>query len=625
MVIIKKKNSKLTDNRWLIGGIVIVLFTFILFSPSINYEFVNWDDDVNILENSSVKKLDAEHVKQIFTEHVIGNYNPLSILTFAIEYHFVGESPKLYHLNNLLLHLLCTLLVYILMRRLEISFLTSLIVALLFGIHPMRVESVVWITERKDVLFGAFYLTSLLFYIDFLKKKKNLFFLISIVAFIFSLLSKIQAVSLPFALLLIDYWMNRKPNRKLILEKVPFFALSLATGLIGIYFLRQQESLDVTNIFPLHQRIFIGSYSFVVYLIKSIYPYEMSTLYPYLKKLSLIYYLSIIPSLLIVSIPFFKFKTYKILTFGMFFFVFNIVFLLQIVGAGQGFIADRFTYIPYIGLFFIYASLIQFLLTKYPKSKMLIYSILAFYLIVLTVTTSNRIKVWQNSETLWTDVLEKYQQVPVAFNNLGRYYRIENKLDKALSNYNNAIKYNPEGSVSYNNRGKIFFDTGKIDLALADFDKCLSLDPESTDALANRGAAYGMRKEWQLALNDLTKAIELDPTHTNALKNRGFIYHQLKEYQKNIDDYEKYLELLPNDADIINTIGLCYFRLENFERAIVEYNRSIEINSTKGAFFINRSMANNSLGKKQEALLDALKAKELSYNVNPGYLNFLKQ
>ncbi|MEE4286377.1 MAG: hypothetical protein V2I31_09520, partial [Mariniphaga sp.] len=275
----KKFNKKIKNKqenhskKWLWAGLFIAAFTFLLFSPSLKYDFVNWDDDINIYENDNVVRFD---VNGIFTHHVIGNYNPLTTLTFALEYQMAGENPFLYHLNNLILHVLCTLLVLLLMRKLGLSFLVSLLVALLFGIHPMRVESVVWITERKDVLFGAFFLLSLIFYIDYLEKKKSLFFVLSLGVFVLSLLSKIQAVALAPTLLLIDYWYNRKPDRSLILEKIPFFLLALATGLAGIWFLRQQGSLDTGTSFPLVQRLFIGSYSFMVYIIKSLVPWEMS-------------------------------------------------------------------------------------------------------------------------------------------------------------------------------------------------------------------------------------------------------------------------------------------------------------------------------------------------------------
>jgi len=620
----KKIKTKQESNpkKWLWGGLFLAVFTFSLFSSSLKYDFVNWDDDVNIYENEHVVRFD---VNEIFTDHVIGNYNPLTTLTFALEYKIVGEKPFLYHLNNILLHVLCSLLVFLLMRKLGLSFLVSFLVALLFGIHPMRVESVVWVTERKDVLFGVFFLLSLIFYTDYLKKKKSLFFILSISVFILSLLSKIQAVALAPTLLLIDYWYNRKTDRKLILEKTPYFLLALATGIAGIWFLRQQGSLDTGTSFPLVQRLFIGSYSFVVYLIKSVVPWEMSALYPYPHKISAIFYLSMIPALAVIAVPVFKFKSNKTLTFGILFFLFNIAFLLQVVGAGQGFLADRFTYIPYIGLFLILAKTLETAAEKLPKQRSFIYSVLVVYLLLLTGVTFNRMKVWQNSETLWTDVIEKYPNTPLPYNNLGHYLRRQNQPERALENYNKAISLEPGKAQPYNNRGKIYFDRGEIDKALADYNKCIELEPNHVNALANRGAAFGMLQEWENALKDLNKALELEPFHSNALSNRAFVWFQQKEYRKSIADFRKYLSVKPGDADVINTIGLCHFRLKEYEKALAEFNRSIQIDATKGAFFLNRSLALNAMNDRTRALQDAQRAEQLGTNVNTEYINHLKQ
>jgi protein O-mannosyl-transferase len=608
-------------DKWIIGGLFILLVTFIVFYPSVKYDFVNWDDDVNITENLNVTNFD---INGMFTQSVIGGYNPLSVLSLAIDYKLAKGEPWLFHFNNLLLHLLCSLLVFILLKKLGVSFLVSFLVAFLFGIHPMRVESVAWITERKDVLFAFFYLLSIVLYVEFLKKKKWIFYLISVAIFILSLLSKIQAVSLPLSLLLIDYWLNRKFNLKLILEKLPFFVLSLITGLAGIYFLRQQGSLETGETFPFHQRLFIGSYSFMVYILKSIYPYKLSALHPYTKNLDVTYYLSMIPAILIAMIPVFSFRKNKFITFGILFFIVNIAFLLQVLGAGQGFLAERFTYIPYIGLFLIYAKLVESALHDFPQFKTAIYSIVGIYIFALIVITVNQRNTWKDSITLWNNVIEKHPNSSLAYNNLGHYYRQMNDYENALKNYNRAIEFDPKNSLTFNNRGKIYFDQGKVDLAMADYNSCLSIKPDFAEALANRGAGFGMKKEYDKALTDLNRALELDPTNSGALSNRGFVYYQMGEFEKNIADYTKFLQIVPNDADIINTIGLSYSNLKNFDRAIIEFNKSIKINPKQGAFFMNRSFAYNGKGEKVNALNDALAAQKLGFKVNENYLVFLK-
>lgn len=616
-----KSSSFMQRYKWLTGGIFILLAAFILFSPSLSYEFVNWDDELNIHENIHVRNFDIEG---IFTSHVIGNYNPLSNLTFAVEYRLVGENPWWYHFNNLMLHLLCTLLVLILLKKMEIPIWVSFVTALLFAIHPMRVESVVWITERKDVLFSAFYLLSLIFYIQYIRQKKAWYYVLALLVFILSLLSKIQAVALPLSLLLVDYWFSRKLSKKLVLEKIPFFVLSLVTGLVGIYFLRQQGSLDTTNLFQLHQRLFIGSYSFIVYLLKSVYPWQMSAIYPYPAKLTALFYLSMVPALAVAALPVIFFRKNRYLTFGLLFFIFNIAFMLQVVGAGQGFIADRFTYLPYLGLFLLFARGIEYLATRYPRIRMVVVSLTAVGMIALFATASRQVKVWENSKTLWTDVLSKQPKLALAYNNLGLYYRQAGNPDEAIKNYNLAIRYDPSKGYFYNNRGKVYFERGEFEQALEDCNKCLEITPDHVNALSNRGAIYGMKKNYEQALADLTRALELDPQNSSALSNRGVIYFETKEYEKTIGDYLRFLQIEPGNADIINTVGLCYLKLKIYDKALDYFNRSIELKPGEKAFFVNRSYTFYAMKDTTNALQDALQAEKLGYPIHPSYLKILQ-
>jgi len=317
---------------------------------------VTWDDDVNILKNPNLQVFDWRSIQGIFTDTVIGNYNPLSILSLAIEKAIFGLNATVIHVNNLLLHLVCVFFVYKIGVQLKLSPIAAGIVAVLFGIHPMRVESVAWVTERKDVLYGAFYFAAIYNYIRYLhfdKKRKGYLWLI-IGLFILALLSKIQAVALPLSFLAIDYLLKRDLNFKLILEKTSFFLLSLATGLMGIFFLSKEGSLDQVTEYTFLERIMVGGYSYIIYLAKFIFPYEMSPLYPYPSTIGWQFYAGTALLVPILTGLYYAFKQKQTaLLFGLAFFTFNVMFMLQVVGAGQGFTADRFTYVPYFGLFFL--------------------------------------------------------------------------------------------------------------------------------------------------------------------------------------------------------------------------------------------------------------------------------
>jgi len=606
-----------------ISLLVVLMVTAFLYYPTVHYEFVNWDDDVNVTQNPNVQQLTRENVRNMFTETVIGGYTPLTTLTFAVEKHFFGLNPKPFHIDNLILHLLCTALVFIFMKLMGINLFVSFIVAMLFGIHPMRTESVAWVTERKDVLYTLFYLLSVIFYIHFRKSGHSLLYLLSMGSFILSLLSKIQAVSLPLALIMVDYYLEKRFSFKQIPDKIPFFILSLVTGVAGIYFLKQTGSLETGTILPFFQRFFIGSYSLCVYIVKAVIPFEMTAIYPFPSKLTLLHYLSMPAVLAIAWIVWRAGKSHPEIIFGSLFFFVNVVFMLQVVGAGQGFIADRFTYVPYIGLFFILAFLADRLATGNLR-----YAVMAggtAYLLVLTVATHNRMKVWQNSETLFADVIRKYPKVAVAHNNLGKYYREHKQYDKAIASYNIALEIKPDGYATWSNRGKAYYDTGRTEEALADFNKSIEINGEYAEARSNRGAALATKGLFKESLSDFDKAIQLEPRNKAAWSNRSLAHYSLKEFRKAADDVTAYLRIEPDDPDMLNLRGLCYSQLNNHKEALADFDQAIRLRPSQGVFWQNRSFFYFKSGDKASALRDIQKAQELGIKVNPEYLRTLEK
>ena len=239
-------------NVWVLAAILLISFTVYL--PSLQNGFVNWDDGPNVYENPHILNITDwgslfENVKGIFATHVIGNYNPLPILSFAFEKKLYGlDRLGLWHLDNIVLHLVCVLLIFRIGLALGLKIIPAAFCALLFGVQPMRVESVAWLTERKDVLYGSFYLLALYYYIKSVSLSfRKRYILIILLSFILALLSKIQAVLLPLSMLLVDYYFGRKLSLKLVYEKWLYFLLSLITGIVGIYFLKTHGSVEINE------------------------------------------------------------------------------------------------------------------------------------------------------------------------------------------------------------------------------------------------------------------------------------------------------------------------------------------------------------------------------------------
>lgn len=615
----------------------ILIITFITFLPSLQNGFVNWDDDKNIYENPHIlETTNAEtffiNLKGIFTTHVIGNYNPLSVFSFAMEKMIYGmENIAMWHFDNILLHLICVLLIFRIALALGLKIIPAAFCALLFGIQPMRVESVAWLTERKDVLFGTFYLFALYYYIKSVKLsfKKRYVFLI-VISFILASLSKIQAVSLPLSMLAVDYFMGRKLSIKLIYEKWFYFFISLITGLVGIYFLNVQGSLDSNESFAFHERIFIGAYSYIVYIIKSLIPYRMIPMYPYPPSIGWEFYVSMIPSLAVVgSIYYFFKRQQKHIVFGLLFFTLNIMFMLQILSAGQGFIADRFTYIAYFGLFFIYAYLLQALLEKYKSSKKLILICCGLILGVYGYLNFQQNKIWKNGDTLWSHVIQYYTKATLPWGNRANYYRDHGQPQKALYDYSQTIALNTKKPEPFNSRGKLYFNSNNTDtlnLALQDYSKAILLAPEISEYYVNRGSTYARLQMYNEALGDLTSALKIDPNNPNVYFNRSIIYHNTRQYPAEIQDLTKYLTLKPYHADMWYNLAVANRITKQYPAALQAFERAVQLKPSQLAYIYDRSITHYEMGniKKAKEDIDFIQANGFN-QISPKYLELLNR
>lgn len=619
----KKKNTAKTKSRsgsgfWnqanLLPLIGVLVVTFIVFANSIGNDFVNWDDQVNLTENPHMNGFTWENIKKIFSTPVIGNYNPLPIFTFAIEKAIFGLKPGVFHFNNLLLHLVCVFFAYRILLELKLGVVPAALGALLFGIHPMRVESVAWVTERKDVLFGAFYLAALFSYMRMPEtgEDRKKWYAVTVVLFVFSLFAKIQAVALPLSMLAVDYYRRRPLKFNLVVEKIPFFLLSLAVGLLGIYFLGKEGSLEDETKYTLVERLLTGAYTYCVYLVKWIFPYQMSPLYPYSAELPTIAYFSPIGLLAVLGLAFWAFKKdWRAVFFAFAFFTFNVMFVLQVIGAGQGYLADRFTYIPYLGLFFLTAFFYQWYIEKNPARKMLVNGVAGAYLLLFAFMTFQQNKVWKNGESLWTHVLKYYPNADTPYQNRGKYYQSIKKDELAFADFTAAIRVGRRKSISYNSRGKLYFDKGEVDKALADFDNAIKEGTKIGEIYINRGSALASKGNYPPALEDFNKGIELDPDNKQGYLMRSLLHFQMQNYEAALKDHGKVLELEPDNSDVMYESGYTLNLLGRPAEALPLLDKAIRINPRQGLYYSARAKAHRALGNAAQAQKDAEAARSL--------------
>ena len=621
-----------TNKQILIPVIALLVITAVVFYPSLLNEFVNWDDDRNFYENSNLVYFDWANIKNIFSTHVIGNYNPLTTFTFALERHLFGlDQPFYWHLNNLILHLICCFFVYRIALELGLDWRFALVVGLLFAIHPMRVESVAWTTERKDVLYGAFFLSGMFYYIRYLKyKPKKWQVPLITILFLLSLFSKIQAVIFPVSLVLVHYFLNKKIQRRHYFILGLYFLMSLTFGLIGIYFLQFQGSLESTSTYPFGQRLFVGSYSFIVYLIKWIFPYMLSPLYPYPASLDWMFYVSMVPALAVVGFLYYLFKKgHRPAVFGLSFFIVNIVLLLQVLGAGQGFLADRFTYIAYFGLFFLMAYYLQELVQRKPNFTNYVYGGMAAYFLLFSWMTWNQCKIWKDSASLWTHVLKYYENTTLPYGNRANHYRDIGKIKEALADYSEVLRLKPNNEKAYNSRARLYFQnkTNSRDtllLALADYNKAIEIKPDEAEYYINRGAVYARLNQLENAIQDMNTGLGLDPSNDNGYLNRSVLYNSTGQFQLALNDITTYLNLNPYDPQLWYESGKLKVRLGRANEAIADYNRAIQLNPNMGIFYYDRSRAYYGIGNLNQARIDLSAAQQRGVQADPNYQQLLQ-
>jgi protein O-mannosyl-transferase len=593
---------------------IITIVTYFVFSPSLQNDFTNWDDPDYVLHNPLVVNNSVPVIK-IFEQPVSLHYQPLTVLSLALNYQYGKLDPFGYHLENVILHLLNTILVFLfiflLTRR---NLLMAVIVSLFFGIHPMHVESVSWISERKDVLYVFFFLAGLITYLRYSESKKTTWYFFTLLFFILSCLSKEMAIVFPAILLLIDYLKGVKWNKKIFIEKIPFFFLAIIVGVIEIKIQSGNAGYNVKNFSAFHRLLF-ASYASIIYIAKLFVPYKLSAFYPYpdaiiRKGIPLIYYFS--PFILIgmLGVLFYFFlKKEKAIVFGLLFYFVSVVLVLQFIPINPGITPDRYSYLSYIGLLFIVAHLFNKIWQrkrgilasiKYPFTMLLIIGSVVF-----SYQAYSRTQVWKNSEVLWTDVIDNYPNGYIAYDNCALYYCDIHEEDNAMSLLNKDLQLNPSDRDAYFNRGLLYSDHyKKKDLAIADYSKTIAIDPTYKKALLNCGLLYSGDGKYDLAIFDFTKAIVADPEYAGAYTDRGIAYYNYGKKDLAMADFTKAITLDSSNAEAYSDRASLYLESGKNDLAITDFDKAIKVDPTFPLFYYNRGLGYVAIHKYSKAVND---------------------
>ena len=626
-----KTNKWINRNSTIFYLIIIIIITLVTYSNSIKSGFVLLDDNAKVYENPLIMSLSFSNIIKYFIKFVFHTYMPLTILSYAVDYSLWGLNPWGYHAINLLIHLFNAVLVFIFVRRLTEKPAAALIASLLFAINPINVESVAWISERSNVLFTAFFLVSLLFYlnqISGISGKRNIYF--SFLFFILSVLAKPAGVMLPFVILLIDYFKGLKIDRKNILQKAPFFLTSLLFGALTIYSTISTGNVrDISSTFNFTDRIFLSIYPIAFYIIKFIFPFHLSVLHPYPIKsggwLPWEYYGSLLFVLLIIFLIWKNKSFRKEIIFGFLFFIANISIYLMVVPTGGNFlVVEHFAYVPCIGLALI-TGLFYSRITGNYKAKWIrtMLPILFTAIILLfSIHTYKRNVVWENSDLLFTDMLNKSPENAFA-NYAAATFKFECKdYESAIDGFTKTIKIDSTYSDAYYNRALAERIINKYEDAYADFNKAILFKPKRFDAYADRGNMKLLINDTIGAMSDYNYSIELNSEYAPAYYNRGNLALKNKNYTEALTDFSKTIKLNSNYKDAYNNRGIVKYYLKDFAGSIQDYNKAIELNPKNAIAFRNRGLSKIALEITDSACKDFKQSFSLGFE--PAEVQILK-
>lgn len=569
----------------LLPGIIAAAITFLVYLPALSNGFVNWDDQRYIYENGLIRSIDFAFLKTIFTTIQVSNWHPLTMLSYAVDFALWGENTLGYHLENVILHAINTFLAGLLAARLveargarssAFVFIAALATALLFGLHPMHVESVAWVSERKDVLSGLFFMLSILSYLGYQKKRSLSAYILTFVFFVLALMSKPMAVTLPVVLLIIDIFPLERTSKegfgKILLEKVPFFGASLLIAIITIVAQGGSGALRSLDTDPLGLRFLTAFRGFVFYLFKLIFPAGLAPYYPSPIERTLANYEYWGAALLLAAITaaaVYAFrKGRKAFPAAWAFFVITLLPVIGIIQVGRQAAADRYIYIPAIALFVLAGVALASIVERKKEALYPAIIGLAAVSVIFSVLTIRQTGIWKDSVTLWSHEIEVYPMtVPMAYNSRGQAWYNKGELEKAVEDYSTSITLNPFDPFPYNNRALVYEGLGRTEAAIDDYTKAISLDPGFYNAYNNRGIAYGQVGRLNEAVEDFTAALKIDPSSSSAYLNRGFALLNMERPNDALNDFTKADTLAPGSPMVRYNLGLVYMKLGDRERA----------------------------------------------------------
>ena len=570
--------------------IFLIVTSVIAFSPVAANEFINFDDNGYITENVRVQQgITLQNVQWALTTTYFSYWHPLTWLSHMLDWHLFGANASGHHLMSLFLHIGSVIFLFLFLYKTTNHIWPAAFAAALFSLHPLRVESVAWASERKDVLNIFFTVLCFYAYAFYADEKKVSRYVLCMLFFVLAVMSKPMAVTLPFVLLLLDYWpLNRWGNPyhentkngfssviKLIGEKIPFFCLSLAASAGAIWAQSKEGTVASLDNVPFMIRTSNAIVAYVSYLGKLLWPVNLAVFYPYeyvLPPWKILFSAAVI--LVITLIVMYYIRKKPFLFVGWYIYLGTLVPVIGLVQVGSQAMADRYTYVPSLGITFVLAWGIPSIIENQKLRKRFLAPVAVIFLSLLMLLTWQQCHYWKNSVTVFIHAISVTKNNALAHNQLGLAFYEQGRDREALYHFDKTILLQPAQDSAYNNRGAIYLKYGRTEQALQDFNKTLAVNPHYVKAYNNRANLYIQERQYRLAMEDLNEAIRLQPDYVLAYFNRGLLSAGLGDYQKAIHDFDSVTMLNANHVYAYHNRASLYFNMGNIQSGCLDAQKA---------------------------------------------------
>jgi tetratricopeptide (TPR) repeat protein len=672
----------------LLIGLFLILATLTVFWQVGSHEFVNFDDNVYVTENLYVQSgLTLRGLIWAFKTMHAGHWHPLTWLSHMLDCQLYGLNAGGHHLTNLVFHIASTLLLFLVLRQMTGALYRSCFVAALFALHPLRVESVAWVTERKDVLSVFFWMLTMWAYIRYVEQPKLQRYLLALLSFTLGLMSKPTVVTLPFVLLLLDYWplgrfqltpssMNPKspisksinPSARrmrilyLVREKIPFFGLCAASIVLTIFAAGRGEAIGTWEDYRLDMRVANALVSYVSYIGKMIWPSHLSIFYPYQEMLPLWKVVGSGLLLIGVSVLVIRFvRKLPYLAVGWFWYLGTLVPVIGLVQVGMQAMADRFTYVPLIGLFITITWSVTDILAGWHYRRIVLSITAGLLLLIFMILAKVQVRHWQNSITLFQHSLNVTADNHLSHTNLGVALALQGKTQEAIDHFRQALRIKPDflgahyslGAAleregrdqeameqyvgvlrikpdrpeAHHSLGDLFFRQGKTQEAIQHLKEALRIKPDYPNAHNNLGTVLRREGRTQEAIRHFNEALRIEPYYPEAHNNLAGALEDLGKNQEAMEHYVEALRIKPDNAVVHNNLGILLFRQGQIREAIAHFNEALRNKPDYVSAYNNLGNALGRQGKIREAIAQFKKAlqikpddAEVRFNLGLAYL-----